>query len=83
MVFRESLGIYEDLLPPDHVDRVVTRGKIGTCLAATRRLEEALPILDETIESLNRQLGPRHPLVTQFRAVRDAVIAERDTRQGP
>ncbi|WP_308504432.1 tetratricopeptide repeat protein, partial [uncultured Actinomyces sp.] len=61
LTLTESVTQASNLLGTDHPDTLSTRNNLANAYRAAGRLNDATPLLEETLEALTRALGPNHP----------------------
>lgn len=59
--FQEVLRAQKIVLPPEHIDSLITGGNIATVLSHLGRDEEALVQGERTLAKIVKYLGPDHP----------------------
>ena len=78
-MFRRSLEIYAEVLPPDHVNVGIAKAKLGRTLLRQQRGGEAEPLLQQAEELLSRQPGPES---TWLKSAREDLASVRQSADG-
>ena len=78
-MFRRSLEIYAEVLPPDHVNVGIAKAKLGRTLLRQQRGGEAEPLLQQAEELLSRQPGPES---TWLKSAREDLASVRQNADG-
>ncbi|MEM8713548.1 MAG: tetratricopeptide repeat protein, partial [Planctomycetota bacterium] len=63
---RRSIAIYSATLPTDHLDRVRPMAFLGESFLKQSRVEDAIPLLEESLRVRRKLLSGDHPEVTQL-----------------
>ena len=59
-LLRRGVAVLKKALPPGHWRVAEAESRLGACLAARRKAEEAEPLLVSAFEVLLRERGPRN-----------------------
>jgi serine/threonine-protein kinase len=77
---REVVSRAERLFPPGNRALAIVKGQLGSCLAAEGREEEARPLLEQSVRTLEATVGPTHPQTIE---ARERLAALGDARRTP